>query len=50
MCEPRRQGACPRLPRRYCVQLCMSFIEHPRQISEPYDLFVYMVGGHFQVN
>jgi hypothetical protein len=38
--EPRRQSRLPPdLPRRYCVQLCMSFIDHPRRILEPYDLF-----------
>ena len=37
--EPRRlEQFCPRLLLRYCVQLCMTYIDHPRQIPEPYDL------------
>jgi hypothetical protein len=28
----------PRLPLRYCVQLCMTYIDHRSQIPEPYDL------------
>jgi hypothetical protein len=29
----------PRLPRRYSVQLCMSFIDQLTQMPKPYDLF-----------
>jgi hypothetical protein len=37
--DPRRlEEFWPRLLLRYRVQLCMTYIDHPRQISEPYDL------------
>ncbi len=30
---PRRlEQFCPRLPLRYCVQLCMTYFDHPSQI------------------
>jgi len=41
----RSEESCPGLPRRYCVQLCMSFIDHARHIPEPYDLFFYTQDG-----
>jgi len=30
-------GLCPKLPFSYCVQFCMTFIDHPSQIPERYD-------------
>jgi hypothetical protein len=33
-----------------CVQLCMSFIDQPSQIPEPYDLFFLNRGRYSQVN
>jgi len=40
----------PRLPRRYPVQLCMSFIDQPTQIPKPYDLFFLEQRAYSQVN
>ena len=38
-CRPSAlKQLCPRLPLRYCVQLCMTNIDQPRPIPEPYDL------------
>ena len=38
-CRPSAlEQSCPRLPLRYCVQLCMTNIDQPRPIPEPYDL------------
>jgi hypothetical protein len=34
----------PGLPLRYCVQLCMAYIDQPSQISEPYDLAYSPIG------
>jgi hypothetical protein len=33
-----------------CVQLCMSFIDQPNQIPEPYDLFFLNRGRLLPVN
>lgn len=44
------RGVRPRLPRRYPVQLCMSFIDQQTQIPKPYDLFFLEQRVYSQVN
>jgi hypothetical protein len=34
----------PGLPLRYCVQLCMAYIDQPSWIPEPYDLASSSIG------